>query len=296
MIRWGLDLGGTKIEGVVLQGDSIEPIARYRVPTESQNGYEHVLEQVEHLVVELESRSGLNRPTKIGMGTPGSIDPNTQLLRNCNATTLNHKPFQIDLAKKLGVEVVLSNDANCFALAEAMLGVAKGCPVVFGVIMGTGVGGGLVVNGKVLYGANGIAGEWGHNPLEPNGRVCYCGRSGCVETVLSGPFLERWYQTQSGVSLPLNEIAMRTDDPAALATVSRLHDYFGLALSTIVNSIDPDAIVIGGGVGNIDSLYTEGLQSLDQNVFKPEGTPLRTKVLKPSLGDSAGVFGAAMLA
>lgn len=295
MIRWGIDLGGTKIEGVVLDGESTEPLARYRLPTEASSGYQHVLEQVEHLVVELESRSGLVRPNRIGMGTPGSIDPNTQLLRNCNATTLNGKPFQHDLCKTLTTDVVLANDANCFALAETMLGVAKGCSVIFGVILGTGVGGGVVVNGCVLNGANGIGGEWGHIPLESEGRPCYCGKSGCVETVLSGPSLESWYQSQCGRYRSLPEIALATDDPIAVATMDRLHSHFGIALAIIVNSLDPDAIVIGGGVGNIKSLYTLGYEQLDQNVFKPKGTPLRTKLLQPQLGDSAGVFGAAML-
>ena len=294
MLRWGIDLGGTKIEGVILEDDSIEPVARYRVPTEYALGYDHVLRQVERLVLELESRTGLSKPEKIGMGCPGSTDPITLLLRNCNATTLNGHSFQQDLSVRLGVDIRLSNDANCFALAEATLGAGKGCEVVFGVILGSGVGGGLVVNGKVLGGANGIAGEWGHNPIDPEGRVCYCGRTGCIETVLGGPHLENWYQSQARQKKSLSEI-MESSEPAAVATASRLHEYFGRSLATIINSVDPDVIVIGGGVGNIASLYSKGVEEVDRYVFKPLGTPLRTKILAPTLGDSAGVFGAAML-
>jgi predicted NBD/HSP70 family sugar kinase len=294
-VRWGIDLGGTKIEGVILPEGSVEPVARLRVPTEAHLGYDHILSQVAKVVDELQVKSGLERPNSIGIGTPGVTDPDTGLLKNANTTCLIGQPVQRALSERLGCEALLANDANCFALAEATLGCAKGYPTVFGVIMGTGVGGGLVVNSQVLNGRHGIAGEWGHNLLEVNGLPCYCGKTGCVETVLSGPFLTRWYESRSGRSLPLKEIvelARSGQDEVAVATLDRLIDYVGRALSVVVNIFDPHAIVLGGGVGNIDELYTRGLESLSTQVFN-EG--FHGALLKPTLGDSAGVFGAAML-
>jgi predicted NBD/HSP70 family sugar kinase len=243
----------------------------------------------------MESRVG-HRPDVIGFGTPGTSDPATGLLGNSNSVCLNGMPLRADLESLLGVHVVLANDANCFALAEASFGAAAGAATVFGVIMGTGVGGGVVVDGKVLHGAQGIAGEWGHNELEPGGYDCYCGKKGCVETVLSGPFLERFYFGKSGVRLRLPEIVERArqgHDEAAIETMTRLNEYFGKAISVIVNILDPDVIVLGGGVGKTEELYVSGVESMRKWVFNDD---LRTRVLKPTLGDSAGVFGAAQLA
>jgi len=231
----------------------------------------------------------------LGIGTPGSEDPSTGLMKNCNTTVLNGRPLPRDLANQLDRRVIVANDANCFALAEANLGAAKGCPIVFGVIMGTGVGGGIVVRGQVLTGAQGIAGEWGHNLLEPNGQQCYCGKVGCVETVLAGPGLERYYAERSGVQRTLPEIVSRArlgDDSAAVETVCRLCAKFGEAISVVVNILDPDAIVLGGGVGNVDELYTLGKAELEKWIFNPQPS---VNLLKPELGDSAGVFGAAHL-
>ncbi|MGV3615078.1 MAG: ROK family protein [Fimbriimonas sp.] len=291
---WGIDLGGTKIEGVALEPERFaEPRCRLRVPTEGHLGYAHIIGQIERLVREMEVATGERRPAVIGIGTPGTTDPGTGLMKNCNTTALNGMPLGRDLVAALGCDVVLANDANCFALAEARLGAAQGADVVFGVILGTGVGGGLVVGGRVLGGAQGIAGEWGHNILEPEGTPCYCGLRGCVETVLAGPSLERFYAEKSGERRRLPEILARVDvDTHAAATKARLIDQFGRALAVVVNIVDPDVIVLGGGVGNVAALQTEGRESLARWVFN-DG--LRTELRAPTLGDSAGVFGAAML-
>lgn len=296
MKLWGIDLGGTKIEGVILDSETKEVLYRERIPTEGAKGYPHVLNQVQKLVNILQDTSGLS-PEKIGIGTPGSTDPSSGLLKNCNSVHLNGQPVHADLQKILGIPVNMANDANCFALAETQMGcvpdTAPDAQVVFGVIMGSGVGGGLVVNGQIINGANGIGGEWGHNFLHESGGPCYCGKTGCVETVIAGPHLERYYYEQCGNKLGLADIIQnRSSDPVAEQTYNRLIQYYGQAISTIINMIDPDVIVIGGGVGNIDALYTEGLESVKRYIFNTE---CHTKILKPKLGDSAGVFGAAYL-
>jgi len=293
---WGIDLGGTKIEGVILPNpSSTEPICRLRVPTEADQGYPHILNQIARLIESMAKVSGCTKPTRLGIGTPGTFDRHIQAMKNCNTTVLNGKNFPKDLSEQLGMEVVVANDANCFALAEARLGAAKGYAVVFGVIMGTGVGGGIVVDGKVLNGAQGIAGEWGHNVLDEQGEMCYSGIKGCVESFISGPALEKFYAQQSGKARKLPEILdayHKHGDKHAEAALHRLCHYFGRALATVINILDPDAVVLGGGVGNIDLLYTEGVAELKKYVFNHR---LETKILKPALGDSAGVFGAAML-
>jgi len=221
-------------------------------------------------------------------------------MKNSNTTCLNGRPFGRDLENALGIPLVIANDANCFALAETRMGaVAEVLPdaeVVFGVIMGTGVGGGIVINGRVINGRHAIGGEWGHNLLDASGGPCYCGKTGCVERVLSGPALQRYYQSRSGQARKLPEIVERYqqgNDPDTKATMERLTHFFGLGLSTIINLLDPDAIVLGGGVGNIDLLYNQGVEELRKFVFNPRVDSL---ILKPKLGDSAGVFGAALLA
>jgi predicted NBD/HSP70 family sugar kinase len=295
---WGIDLGGTKIEGVIMHSiDDINPLARMRVPTEQEKGYEHILLQIKKVVDEMSQQSGGLRPKAVGIGAPGVPDPSSQTMKNCNTTCLIGKPMKHDLEKILQAEVHIANDANCFALAETHWGVAKEkypeARMVFGVIMGTGVGGGIVIDGKVWNGHHGIAGEWGHNFLDESGGKCYCGRIGCVETVVSGPALERYYAKLSGTKMKLKDIAtIRNNDKAAAETIDRLHYFFGKALSVVTNLLDPDVIIIGGGVGNIDSIYTEGVESLRHFIFN---NGVDVKILKPSLGDSAGVFGAAAL-
>ena len=299
-LKWGIDLGGTKIEGAVLRIKNDQPdfIIRQRVATESQYGYDHIIDRIADLVEDLKKETG-ESPTQLGIGTPGSYDPITFIHKNSNTTCLNHRTFKSDLQKKLGIPLFMANDANCFAIAEATLGSVPmqipGARVVFGIIMGTGVGGGLVVNGQVIHGRHGIGGEFGHIRTEDNDIVCYCGHTGCNENVMSGPALENYYFQTSGLKKSMKEIvqAWRSGhDVHALVTRDRMLHNFGLACSYIVNLIDPDAIVIGGGVGQIDELYEYGQAEILNHMFNDRcDTPL----LKPALGDSAGVVGAAML-
>lgn len=296
---WGIDLGGTKAEGVVLGlGGLSEILFRDRVPTGAEHGYQHILGQIKKLLDMMEQKMGY-RPAKLGIGTPGTLDPKVGTMKGCNSECMNFQPMKSDLEKLLGLEIFIANDANCFALAEARMGVVKEkfptAKVVFGVIMGTGVGGGLVVDGKVINGLHGIGGEWGHNFLDESGGPCYCGKSGCVEKVLAGPSLEKYYASISGQPKRLKEIydLYKSGDTNATKTIQRMTHFFGLAISVITNIIDPDVIVIGGGVGNIDEIYTDGVESLKKYIFN--NGRVETPIVKPSLGDSAGVFGAAYL-
>ena len=297
---WGFDLGGTKIEGVILKSKD-EPnniIARMRVPTEKTKGYDHIIGQIGLLVNNLKEATGLI-PTRIGLGTPGALDPITQTHKNSNTTAINGMPFKRDLEKALGISFEMANDATCFAIAEARMGVVQDvmpdAKMVFGVIMGTGVGGGLVLNGSVWNGRQGIGGEWGHSFLDESGGVCYCGKTGCVETLISGPALERYYKGLTGQDMHLNDIIKKYkdgSDQAATQTVKRLIYFFGKGIANLINILDPDVIVLGGGLANIDLLYTEGIESVKEHVFNPR---LDTIIVPPKLGDSAGVFGAAFL-
>jgi fructokinase len=293
---WGVDLGGTKIEGAIVDPERPErALCRLRVPTESDRGYDHILARVRELVERLEAESGCSRPPVIGIGTPGAVEPATGAMKNCNTVCLIGRPLSADLSAALGVNVKVANDANCFALAEATLGAARGRGVVLGLILGTGVGSGIVIHGRVLEGLHGIAGEWGHNPIRGERTPCYCGRLGCVETVIAGPSLERFYRELSGGHLGLPRIVDRATEgePAARATVERLREKFAEAIAAVINLLDPDAIVIGGGVGNIEALYESVTrEAIQRHLFNSE---LRTEILRPLLGDGAGVFGAALL-
>ena len=297
---WGIDLGGTKIEGAIIRktASGFDIIDRRRVPTEQKKGYHHIISQMKLLVELMKKETGLT-PEKIGVGTPGTIDPSNGLLKNSNTTVLNGMPFRDDVERALEIPVLMANDANCFAVAETQLGVVKEkvphATVVFGTIMGTGVGGGLVINGKAHGGIHGIGGEWGHNFLDDSGETCYCGLTGCVETIISGPALERYYAKQSGVQHSLKAIMSlykAGQDEHAIATVNRLIHFFGKGIASLINILDPHAIVLGGGLGNIDLLYTKGAEAVEHFVFNKK---LMTPLLKPKLGDSAGVFGAALL-
>jgi len=294
---WGIDLGGTKIEGVVLDPSQPDkPLCRLRVPTEAEKGYGHILSQINRLCAAIRGETGLPLPAQIGMGTPGVLDPGTGKLKNSNTQCLNGQKLQVDLEAAQATRFVLANDANCFALAEATLGAGRGFPTVFGVILGTGVGGGIVVNGEVLAGRHGIAGEWGQLVLDPQGPVSNYGTHGTVEAFISGPALERFYAEKSGQRRGLKEIAERASvgtDHDAVLTLERLTDRLAQALGIIVDVLDPHSIILGGGVGNIETLYTEEMrEKITRAVFNPV---FEAAILKPQLGDSAGVFGAAML-
>jgi predicted NBD/HSP70 family sugar kinase len=296
MNLWGIDLGGTKIECAVLKNN--QPIIRKRIATEAEKGYEHIISRVKKLLEDVSAEIGEN-PRKIGFATPGVLDTETHRMKNCNTVSMNGQPMKTDLENALQCEIKLANDANCFALAETMLGAGKDFPraeVVFGVIMGTGVGGGLIVHRKIIEGVHGIAGEWGHNILEENGEPCYCGKRGCVETVISGAALEKFYEKKSDRALKLKEILqnhLAGNDADANFTIERLLEFYGRAISTLINVLDPNLIIIGGGVGNVDLLYTEGFERVKKYVFNKG--KLKTAIRKPVLGDSAGVFGAALL-
>ena len=297
--KWGIDLGGTKIEGVILDSENNNTtIARLRLPTEQKKGYTHILNQIHGVILKLQKETGI-APTHIGMGTPGVIDPTTEKMKNSNTLCLIGQTLKKDMEKLSGLEFRTSNDANCFAVAETVLGaVADMNPiprVVFGIIMGTGVGGGLVIDGHVINGRHGIAGEWGHNVLEHDGPDCYCGKKGCVEKIIAGPSLERYYAELSGTQKCLKEISaahQNGTDTYATQTIHYMVDKFGKAISVILNTIDPDVVILGGGVGNIPDLLDNAVEAATSYIFNDS---VKTTFLRPKLGDSAGVFGAALL-
>lgn len=292
-LRIGIDLGGTKTEGIVMDADG-RILARERRPTPAAQGYEAILENIRNIVRHLEAQAGGAR-CPIGIGTPGATSAITGAIKNSNTTCLIGKPIRDDLEKLLDRPVRIANDANCFALSEALDGAAKGESVVFGVIMGTGVGGGIVVNGQLIEGLQHIAGEWGHNQLEANGSKCYCGKLGCVETFLSGPGMVRDYTAHGGkTGLDAKAIvtAASAGDAAAEAAMQRYLDRFGHALAAVINILDPHVVALGGGMSNIARLYTEGRERVAKYVFTDE---LRTKILPNVHGDSSGVRGAAQL-
>lgn len=295
---FGVDLGGTKIECIVIKAENNEIVIRKRIATEANLGYQHILDRIKLLIDQVIKETEII-PEAIGFSTPGTLDPRSQTMKNCNTVCMNGQAMKKDLEESLNVKIVLANDANCFALAEATMGAAKNIPnaeVVFGVIMGTGVGGGVVVNGKVLGGHHGIGGEWGHIVLDVDGEACYCGKNGCNEKVFAGPALEKYYTKISGKVLSLKEIYERhkaKSDPFASQTIEHLLTSFARAISSIINVLDPNVIVLGGGVSNIDLLYTDGVKQIENYIFN--NRKVETQFLKPKLGDSAGVFGAAEL-
>lgn len=290
--RLGIDLGGTKIEGVVLE-PGLRVSARERIPTESARGYAHIVGRVALLAGRLRARAP--EATCVGIGTPGAVSARTGRMKNCNTTCLNGQPLREDLEARIGLPVRLENDANCFTLAEALGGAGRAGRVVFGVIMGTGVGGGIVVDGAVWPGPQHLAGEWGHHCLDPAGPPCYCGQRGCVETFVSGPALEREYRERTGVALAVPALVerARAGEPAARAVVDGFLTRFGRALANVIDILDPDVVVLGGGLSNIDELYGAGRDAVARCVFNDE---LRTPIVRNQLGDSAGVIGAALLA
>ncbi|MEW5755391.1 MAG: ROK family protein [Pseudomonadota bacterium] len=292
-MRIGIDLGGTKTEGIVMdaQGDII---CCKRVPTPVQHGYKAILETISLLVEDLEQDVGGH--CVVGVGTPGARSSRTGVMKNCNTICLNGKPLFEDLQRFLSRPVRIANDANCFALSEARDGAGRHVAMVFGVIMGTGVGGGIVHHGQLHEGKQYIAGEWGHNILELDGPPCYCGHQGCVETLISGPGLVRDYRAHLDAEQTITAekiVALAAQgDAQAEDAMQRFFDRFGRALAMVINILDPDAVVLGGGLSNIDRLYTEGRAAVAKYVFNDE---FRTPILKNVHGDSSGVRGAAQL-
>jgi fructokinase len=295
-MRIGIDLGGTKIEGIAIDPEGVEQ-ARLRIPT-PRGDYTAIVKAVASLVGTIEAAQG-QRAT-VGAGIPGAVSPATGLVKNANSVELIGHPLDKDLSRALSREVRLANDANCLALSEATDGAGAGAPVVFGVILGTGVGGGIVVDGRILVGRHAIAGEWGHNPLpwphddERPGPPCYCGRAGCVETFLAGPSLSRDHGGHTGRDLEAPDIAAAAEagDAQALATMARYEDRMARALAVVINVLDPDVVVLGGGVSNIERLYREVPLLLPKYVFSDKAT---TPIVKAKHGDSSGVRGAAWL-
>lgn len=287
MYKIGIDLGGTKTEAVLLD-DSLTTLKRKRVST-PRYSYDGILDTVTFLASDLSS--GI-KEFSIGVCTPGTVSEDSGLVKNSNTLCLSGKPLKRDLEEQLGQKISLENDANCFAVAEANLGSAKGFYLVFGVIMGTGVGGGIVIDGRIHRGRLQIAGEWGHHTLHPNGNVCYCGKIGCAETYLSGPALEmRWFNL-TGRRQAMPEIVQSLDSQLGSRFKEEWLEDFGLGLANVVDILDPDAIVLGGGLSNVDFLYTDGKSSVYEKVFSDF---VDTPILRNNLGDSAGVFGAALL-
>jgi fructokinase len=303
-LRVGVDLGGTKTEAVVLRvrGDAFDVVARLRIATDRDSGYAKIVSRTAALVQDVVKSAGLTSPPPIGVGMPGSVSTRTgeARIKNSNTTCLNGMPFRRDLSEAIGCLVEFANDANCFALAEAVFGAARGARLAFGVILGTGVGGGIVIRDdrdrcSVWEGAQSIGGEWGHVVLDPrDGPKCYCGKRGCVEQYLSGPAIERAYSARSGRLLALPEIAARAEaaEPEAVETLAAAMDTFGRAIATVIDILDPDTIVLGGGVSNLTQLYTAGTAAAARWVFNDA---LETRIVQNALGDSAGVLGAALL-
>jgi fructokinase len=301
-MRIGIDLGGTKIEGIALADDG-RVLDRRRIAAPRGN-YDDTIRAVADLVAAIESACRAEAAkwpaAKVGVGVPGAISPATGLIKNANSTWLIGRPLSADLTQAIGKPVRLANDANCFALSEATDGAAAGAAVVFGVIIGTGTGGGLVVNGQLVIGANAIAGEWGHNPLpapdddERPGPPCYCGRSGCIETFLSGPALARDHLALGGDDVSAVEIASRAEqgDARASACLDRYERRFASAIASIINVIDPDAIVLGGGLSNMTRLYDRVPKLWGAYVFSDR---VDTRLVRARHGDASGVRGAAWL-
>jgi len=289
MSKIGIDLGGTKIEGILLD-NNLNEIERKRIPTQQENGYKSIIDSIISLVEELKSKS--NDDVTIGISAPGTISQKSGLIKNSNTQCLIGQPLREDLVKVLNQEISIDNDANCFAKAEAVMGSAKNYDVVFGVILGTGVGGGIVINGQVHKGRTNIAGEWGHHTLRINGNKCYCGKSGCVETYISGPALEKRWIELTGKPESLSSIIKNLNSEKGKQWKNEFLENFGISLANVIDILDPDAIVLGGGVSNIPFLYDEGRDAVYEKVFSDL---VETPILKNKLGDSAGVYGASLL-
>ena len=293
--KLGIDLGGTKTEVLVLDPDQ-RPVYRQRVATPAHS-YDEILAMIAELVLKAEAE--VKQEMTIGIGIPGALSPATGLLRNSNTVCMNGRPFLSDVETLLRREIRVDNDANCFTLSEACGGAARNYPIVFGVIIGTGTGGGLVIDGRLVNGPHSISGEWGHNPLpwhtdEDGSPGCYCGKTACIETFLSGPGFAQGFQSRFGRMISSEEIiaAAEAGDAECREMIDSYHDQMARALAHVINIVDPHAIVVGGGMSNIDSIYAEVPARLPAYVFSDF---VKTLILKAERGDASGVYGAALL-
>lgn len=295
IFNMGIDLGGTKTELVVLDAGQ-KPLHRERLATPARD-YDAILAMIADAYIDACARFGTD--LSLGIGIPGAISPRSGRMRNSNTQCLNGRSFKQDIEQRIGREIRIENDANCFALSEALGGAGRGHRVVFGVIIGTGTGGGLVVDGSLLNGPHSISGEWGHNPLpwwceSDNSTTCYCGKQGCIETYLSGPGMAHNYESRFGKTLDSRQIvdAATAGDPDCIAMLDSYCEQMARSLAQLINIIDPDAIVLGGGMSNIDRIYQLVPQRLGDYVFSDFA---ETPILKAERGDASGVFGAALL-
>lgn len=288
----GIDLGGTKIECILLNNKN-EEVWRKRVLTEQEKGYSAILEKIWSIyndaVLQID-----NKDHTLGIGIPGIISNITGVIKNSNTLCLNKKPFKQDIVHMVKHDINIQNDANCFTYAEAKLGAGVNKNLVFGVIMGTGCGGGISINGNIHLGIQGIAGEWGHMQINPEGPECYCGKKGCVETYISGGGLQRLFENRFGTRKTIQEIILgfRNGNPSCREIFLGFLESFGIALSNLINILDPDIVVLGGGLSNIDELYTIGKDEVKKNIFSDR---FETPIVKNMLGDSSGVLGAALI-
>jgi fructokinase len=287
LYKIGVDLGGTKTEIIVLD-ENLNVLERKRVST-PQNNYNEIISTIATLV--FDASQNISDFT-LGICCPGTISKQTGLIKNSNTQCLIGKSLKMDLENKLEKTISIENDANCFTMAESKMGAGIGFDLVFGVIMGTGVGGGIVINNSLHSGKNNIAGEWGHHTLHRNGNPCYCGKSGCVETYISGPSLEKRWNHLTGLTQSMPEIINNFDIYVGKKWKDEFLENLGYGLANVIDILDPDAIILGGGLSNIDFLYTEGKDSIYSKVFSDI---IETPILKNNLGDSSGVFGAALL-
>jgi fructokinase len=291
----GIDLGGTKTEAVLFDPGQKE-IRRHRIPTPKaeQQTYAAILDSVVALIRDTISHIPQQHPFTLGIGIPGIIDHQTGLVQNANTTCLIGHPFLSDIEKQIHHPLTMENDANCFTLAESLSGAAKGSGMVVGIILGTGCGGGICVNGRIHHGRHGIAGEWGHFSVDPAGSPCFCGNRGCVETKISGTGVENSFLARFQQRLNMQAIVTgyRQGEPRCSQVFLQFIEDFGRCLGGLISLLDPDAVVLGGGLSNIDELYTLGLERVQKYAFHPH---IQTPVLKNRLGDSAGVFGAAWI-
>lgn len=288
----GIDLGGTKIECIILNNIN-EELWRKRIPTEQDKGYNYILEKIGSIYSDAVLRIN-NQGHTLGIGIPGTISNETNRIKNSNTLCLNNRLFKQDIMSIVNHEIEVQNDANCFTYAEAILGAGIGKHIVFGVIMGTGCGGGISINGNIHSGVQGIAGEWGHMQINPEGPLCYCGKRGCVETYISGSGLQKIFENRFGIKRSMQEISLgyRNGDPWCGEIFNEFFKHFGIALSNVINILDPSIVVLGGGLSNIDELYVIGKDEVKKNIFSNN---FKTPIVKNCLGDSSGVIGAAII-